>query len=110
MIVPDEREFLECFNSEPIERSPEDGFWCYRFDDSRGVRLFFSFDTHMDSVRTALGFGGDDVASVYCEGCRSINIEDDWITCQFVQPGVETTLTVRLNGDISVDWHSLRSA
>lgn len=107
--VPNERELVEFFGAEPLDRSVDDGYWCYEVVDGRGVRLRFSFNIFEQSVQTALQVADSSVAVVAHEGARTMTIEDGSLTCRFSYEGGTTTLVVQVAGAISMDWASLRA-
>jgi hypothetical protein len=108
--VPDELELVEFFGAEPVERSVEDGYWCYEVVDARGVRLRFSFNIFEQSVQTTLKVANSPLVTVVHEGARVMKIEDRSLTCRFGYVGSTATLVLRVVGAIRLEWASLRKA
>jgi hypothetical protein len=107
--VPDEVDLLSFFLREPIERCPEDGFFCYAVEDNRGVALEFSFHLFERSVQTLLVVNGTRLARVVHESAVRMWIDGSTLRCEFSSPGSATALSVRLDQDaIEVVWSSLR--
>lgn len=107
--VPDEIDLLGFFESEPVEGSIEDGYWCYEVTDTRGVCLRFSFNLFEQSVQTARRLGTTPLATVVHEGAETMRLEGQTLTCRFSYAGAESKLTVCLGESITVDWASLRT-
>ncbi|MEZ4234251.1 MAG: hypothetical protein R3B89_34065 [Polyangiaceae bacterium] len=109
-LVPDEFELVEFFGAEPVERSVDDGYWCYEMVDARNVRLRFSFNIFEQSVQTALQVANSPLVTLVHEGARAMKIEDQSLTCSFSYVGSTATLVLRVAGAISLEWASLRKA
>lgn len=108
--VPDELELVEFFGSEPVERSVNDGYWCYEAADGRGVSLRFSFNLFQQSVQTAIYFGAAHVGTMAHEGAQTMTIADQLLTSRFTYAGAEAKLVLRVRDCISFEWSSLRSS
>ncbi|NNB89276.1 hypothetical protein [Corallococcus exiguus] len=106
--IPDELELLEFFSAEPVERSVEDGCWCYEVSDRRGVRLRFSFNLFERSVQTALQVMDSPLITVCHEGAESMTVSGKTMTCRFSYQGSDARLVLRLDDSINLDWSSLR--
>ncbi|MBK9261883.1 MAG: hypothetical protein IPM54_19025 [Polyangiaceae bacterium] len=106
--VPDEIELLELFGTEPIERSVDDGYWCYEVVDARNVRLRFSFNIFEQSVQTTLQVADLPLITVVHEGARAMKIADKSLTCTFSYAGSAATLVLRVAESIRLEWTSLR--
>lgn len=106
--VPSEVELLEFFGAEAVERSVEDGYWCYEVVDDRGVRLRFSFDIQQGSVQTKLQVADSPLVTVSHEGARWMRVENRRLTCAFTYRGGDATLVLSVAGNISLEWSSLR--
>ena len=107
--VPDEVELLEFFGSDPIERSAEDGYFCYAATDVRGLTLHFSFNLHERSVQTTLSLQGASVSSVSHEAADRIALRERELRCDFSALDSRTTLVVALYPLILVVWSALRT-
>lgn len=111
MIVPEDLELLEFFESEPIEYAPEDGLYVYEVTDQLGVHLVFSFNDVEGSVQARLLMQGNDVALFSQEGAKKLTIEDDdsghYIRCQFDIDGASSDAQIQINPYISVKWVTL---
>ncbi len=110
MQTPDELDLLEFFESEPVECTPTDGYWCYQVTDQRGVTLRFSFDKYQRSVQTVVSAGGTPVATVVQEGAELMRVAGDQLTCDFAYRGGKATLAVTLGAALSIHWSSLQTA
>jgi hypothetical protein len=108
--VPDEIELLEFFGAEPVERSVEDGYWCYELTDARNITLRFSFKIFEQSVQTTLQVAGSPLIVVSHEGAQTMKLSGDSLTCRFSNAGSDATLVLKISPSISVDWSSLRNA
>lgn len=108
--VPDEIELLEFFGAEPVERSVDDGYWCYEVSDARDVRLRLSFNVFEQSVQTSIEVAKSPLITVAHEGAREMKVSGQALTCRFSYAGGEATLVVRVTGSINVEWSSLRAA
>jgi hypothetical protein len=107
--VPDEVELLGFFGAEPIERSIEDGYWCYEIIDARSVRLRFSFRILEQSVQTTLQVASSPLVTVVHEGARTMRVEHGLLTCRFSYDGSMAILVLRVDQAISLEWTSLRT-
>jgi len=54
--VPAEDNLARFFGSEAVERSIDDGYWCYEVVDERGMKVRFSFKLYERSVQTVILF------------------------------------------------------
>lgn len=108
--VPDEVELLEFFGAEPVERSVDDGYWCYEVVDARNVKLRFSFNIFEQSVQTTLQVADSPLITVVHEGARAMKVAKQSLTCSFSYAGSAATLVLRVAGTISLEWASLRMA
>lgn len=109
-IVPDEIELLEFFGVEPTERSADGGYFCYEVVDSRNVGLRFSFNLFEQSVQTTLRLADAPLATVVHEGAQEMHVSGHTLTCRFSYAGGHSTLVVRFDTSIGLDWSSLRTA
>lgn len=73
--VPDTWHMFEAFGIEPVEASPEDGYWCYEVKDESGLTLRLSFNVFESSLQTAMFLGGREVATVCQEGAAWLRVE-----------------------------------
>ncbi len=106
--IPDELELLEFFSSDPVERSLEDGDWCYEVTDRRGVRLRFSFNLFERSVQTTLQVMDSPLITVVHEGAISMAVSGKVMTCHFSSAGSDARLVLRLGDSIHLEWSNLR--
>ena len=109
-VIPEEIELLAFFGAEPVERLVDDGYWCYEVVDQRNIRLRFSFNVFEQSVQTALQVAGASLATIVHEGAQVMSVSGDTLTCRFLYAGGQSTLMLRLDGSISLEWSSLRTA
>lgn len=72
--VPDELSLIEFFEVEPLEASPEDGYWRYEFVDHQGTKLELSFNTHAAWLETVLFRGEQTLISVVHEGAVQLSL------------------------------------
>jgi hypothetical protein len=107
--VPDEVELLEFFGDDPVERSVEDGYWCYVMTDERGLTLRFSFNIYERSVQTIVSLGGARVARVSHEAADRMVVRDGKLVCEFSSDGSKTTLSVEGGRGLCVVWSTLRT-
>ncbi len=112
MITPDSIDLLAFLESEPVERRSEDGYFCYRARDQRGVDAFFSFHAVEQSIQIRLQLDGKDLAT-YCEELTSeISIKSDetgdYLQCLFaLGNAARSQATFRISPEIQVHWHTL---
>lgn len=107
--VPDELDLVEFFGAEPIERSVEDGYWCYVTTDSREVRLRFSFNIFERSVQTELALGGGPVTTVSHEGATNLRREGSTLYCDFLGSDWRASLTIVVGAVLHAEWSTLRT-
>jgi len=107
--VPDEVELLDFFGTEAVERSVEDGYWCYEASDGGGVTLRFSFHLFDRSVQTAIRVKGIEIATVSHEGAREMAVDGTLLRCRFSYQGAEGKLVLSVTDSIKIEWWSLRA-
>jgi len=109
--VPDEYLMLEIFEQEPLEASPEDGFWCYEVTDENGITLRFSFSLFDRSVQTTILVNGRDIQTVCQEGAVSLTPVlkegDRGLRGNFQFGSEASTLEIQLKPEIKVRWSAL---
>jgi hypothetical protein len=110
MRVPDVAELTEFFGSEPVERSAEDGYWCYEFTDEWGIQIRLSFNIFERSLQTTLSSRGHQIATVVHEQADDLVVRDGCLSCVFSSESSKTTLTVHLQGGANVRWSTLQTA
>jgi hypothetical protein len=108
-IVPDEYELDSFFGASAVDRSVEDGYWCYEFVDSMSVRLRFSFTLNERSVQTEVCVGEHSVALVVHEGAERMSIAGNTLSALFRLDGAHATLVVSLHERIAIEWSTLRT-
>jgi hypothetical protein len=108
-LVPDEIELLEFFGSEPVERSVDDGYWCYEIADRQGVRLRLSFNLYERSVQTEMLIGPTTACVVSHEGAVRMTITGGTLHCEFHGVNRGTTLAVALGERLRVTWATLQT-
>jgi hypothetical protein len=112
VFIPDELSFLEFFESEPVNRVPQDGYFCYQASDHLGITLFFSFNIFETSVQVRLVFNGEDIALLSSERVQKITLENDksgnYLTCEFDLKDSLSKLELRLKPFISFRYFSIR--
>lgn len=113
MKIPDSEELLIFFEGEPVESIPEDGFYCYRFEDNSELELYFSFSKYEGSVQVRLVNRGVEVALVSEELATSLEIRKDksgeYIYADFDLGNACSRLEVRLKPNINFYWYTLQS-
>ena len=107
-VTPSELELLEFFESEPLESEPGNGFWCYEFEDSKGITVRLSCDSHAKSVQTVLLTRGEVVSTVVHEGAEQMEIDHNVLRCSFLLKRA-TQLEITVQPRVSVNWTSLRT-
>lgn len=109
--VPDELDFLMFFETDPIECIPEDGYFCYKLVDNRGVELFFSFHIIQASIQIRLMLSGCELAVFSGECAEKITVEKDktgeYLTCIFKLDGAESKAVIFVHPKIKVNWYIL---
>jgi hypothetical protein len=109
--IPDELSLLEFFESGPKDSEPSDGYWCYEFIDSTGMKLRLSFDAHEASIQTAILKGDQSIATVVQEGATRLFITNSELgqilKGEFNSRNSHTTLLVELRPIIKVQWSTL---
>ena len=108
LAAPRVPEFVHFFDGQPSESKPDDGYWCYKIVDRRGVTLRFSYDIFERSVQTQIYIGNDLVETVSREAAREIRIEDDKLVVTFEDAGMKTSLSVQVRPTIVVVWSGVR--
>jgi hypothetical protein len=107
--VPDETDLIEFFEGDPVEKSVEDGYWCYEITDERGITLRFSFNIYERSVQTVLSVAGEKIETVSHESAEKLTIGGGVLRCEFSLSTARTTLVIDARKRISVTWTNLRS-
>lgn len=111
MVIPDELELLEFFESEPIDYLPEDGLYVYEFTDQNGVHLIFSFNDVEGSVQARLLIQENNIALFSQEGAEKLTIKNDasgnYLHCQFDIDGASADAQIRISPYISIKWSTL---
>lgn len=111
IVQPDDIELLGFFQSEPIESSPEDGYFRYRSTDSNGVTLDFSCNEVEGSVQANLMINSLLIANYSQEGAEKLSIKEDksgrYISCLFEFEGAEAEARIQVAPYISVSWYTL---
>ncbi len=107
--VLDELELLEFFGADPVERSVENGYWCYVVTDERDVTLRFSFNIRERSVQTVVSLAGANIASVSHEAADRMVVRDGKLRCEFSSEASKTALSVETGRSLSVVWSTLRT-
>lgn len=106
--TPNEADLTDFFGAGPMDRSVDDGYWCYEITDESGVLLRFSFNLYERSVQTVLNVAGMAIATVSHESAERLVIRDSVLRCEFSGSASRTTLIVKLQQRISVTWTTLR--
>jgi hypothetical protein len=106
--IPNEADLTDFFGAEPMDRSVDDGYWCYEITDDSGVLLRFSFNLYERSVQTVLHVAGMAIATVGHESAERLVISQSVLRCEFSGSALRTTLIVKLGDRISVAWTTLR--
>lgn len=111
MVMPDEVDLLEFFGVEPVEQAPEDGFWCWEVEDSRGFVLRFSLNILERSVQTVLLSHGEEVVRVSHENATDVRLTDRTghrqLVGTFESPGQRTVLAVTVGEKVVCEWATL---
>jgi hypothetical protein len=107
--IPDIAEISEFFRVEPVEQSPEDGYWCYEVTDQWGVQVRFSFNIYERSVQTVVSSQGRQIVSVAHEQADDLALQSGSLRCIFSSESSKTTLTLHLEDGASVTWSTLRT-
>jgi acetolactate synthase regulatory subunit len=109
MRIPDIAEISEFFGVEPVEQSPEDGYWCYEVTDRWGAQVRFSFNIYERSVQTVVSSQGRQIVSVAHEQADELALQSASLRCIFSSESSKTTLTLQLEDGASVTWSTLRT-
>lgn len=107
--VPGELELIEFFGVEPMERAPQDGYWCFELKDAHGIHIRFSFKVFERSIQTALSFGGEIFETVSHELAERLHVSGDELQATFTATDAKTLLTIRVTPNIKVRWSTLRT-
>ena len=112
LITPDELDLLSFFESEPIESTPEDGYFCYKQTDANGIDFYFSFHEIERSIQVRLSLLGKDLV-IFSEECaEKITIEKDgtgeYLACTFKLGEAESKAKIHVRPEIKVLWHTLQ--
>lgn len=113
LVVPDELDLLAFFECEPIHRTPEEGYYCYKVTDSHGIELYFSFHAVEGSVQVRLMLSDRELVVVSEECAEKIKIENDkfgeYLECTFNLGNSESKAIVQVRPEIKVRWFTLRT-
>lgn len=107
--VPNETDLIEFFQREPVEKTVEDGYWCYEITDACSVTLRFSFNIYERSVQTTLSVAGEKIETVSHEFAERLTVGGGVLRCEFLLSTARTTLVIDARKRISVTWANLRT-
>ncbi|MCI0574331.1 MAG: hypothetical protein L0Y66_26670 [Myxococcaceae bacterium] len=107
--VPDELDLIEFFGVDPVERAPEDGYWCFEVSDERGIKLRFSFNIFERSVQTELSVMDAVINTVSHELADRLHVNGAELRATFTSADSRTLLAVTVTPAIQVRWSTLRS-
>ena len=112
--VPDTWHMFEAFGIEPVDASPQDGYWCYEVKDESGLTLRLSFNVFERSLQTAIYLGGREIAMVCQEGAEWLRVEAAGGrkmlhgVCRF--QGAVSQVQITCEPTASVQWSTLVTA
>lgn len=107
--VPHERDLVEFFGVEAIERDVDAAYWCYESADDRGLTVRLSFDVYERSVQTELRLRGVIVAGVSHEGAVSMRCDGSTLCCEFRTGGSKASMTLQVHDGVRINWATLRA-
>ncbi len=108
LIIPEDFELLEFFESEPVECESS---YMYRFTDQNGVTLLFSFNDIESSIQASLSLQDNIIARYSQECAKEMTIENDtsgrYIRCLFEFDDVSSDIKIYVSPFISVQLTAL---
>lgn len=109
--IPDELELLEFFESEPFESEAQDGYFCYKAKDTKGIELYFSFNQLERSIQIRLMLL-DQEFLVFSEECaEEIKLikdkAEEYLSCIFSFNGAISEAKIRISPEIKINWYLL---
>ena len=104
MNYPNELEFLEFFE---CESEKDDDVEVYKYSDSSGISIVFSYNPFEDWAKTQLLFRDRVVSAVLVEGLKEMKVRDGSLSARFEVPDLDTTLTIKTKPFIEVEWNGL---
>lgn len=111
IVEPEDIELLEFFESEPFESSAEEGYFLYRYTDSNGITLDFSYNEVESSVQVNLLFNDNVISNYSQEGAVELSLRKDasgqYVSCSFDFEGATAEARVQLKPNLSVKWFTL---
>jgi len=105
-IIPEEWEFISLFESLPFDSSPEDGYYCYKYQQEN-ITFTFSFDIFETSVQTKLELNGVPIETVLHEDAEKITIINNIIYVTFNKINYINNLKIQLS-PLNIEWSSLK--
>ena len=107
--MPNEHDLVEFFCSEPLERSIEDGYWCYEVAGLHGTSLRFSLNVYERSVQTVVQVGSISLATVSHEMATRLTLDGSDLRCEFLATDCCTTLTIHAAEGYRCVWSTLQT-
>jgi hypothetical protein len=91
-----------------VEQSVDDLYWLYSLS-LNGIDLFLSWSLTEGSMQTALYRDGVVVCKVSYEGLTFSKATSEGVTAKFDLGNSVTTLEIRIESQIQVEWSTLRT-
>ncbi len=113
LTVPDKLDLLAFFESEPTECIPEDGYYCYKLVDDRGIELYFSFHEIEGSIQARIMKSDCEIAVISEEYAEKIIIKNDrlgeYLVCIFKLGQAKSKAEIHVRPSIKIRWHTIQA-
>ena len=104
---PDVENFI-LMGADVIDYQPNDGYWCYKFKDDRGVELFFSFDIFEGSVQVLIQLHNHTISIISHEDVVGIFLKGDKIiSSDIAVQGQQIKMEVAIYPSIEVEYSAI---
>ena len=90
---------------------PEEGYYCYKLVDDRGMSLYFSFHAIEGSIQARLMQSDYELAVISAEYADKITIKKnksgEYLTCIFKSRQHESKAEIHIRPSIRILWYTL---
>lgn len=108
---PEDLDLLTFFENEPIFQNPNDLHYAYRYTDSKGITLVFSFSVTSGWIQAIIEVKDKEIAHYLMEGVENFKIEKDvdgeYLNAEIVLEDTRTKVEIRLQPFIFVKFATL---
>ncbi len=110
--VPNKLTLTEFFDVEPLEFTPDDGYWCYEITDQLKVRARVSCSIFERSLQVVLSCNEREIMTVSQEGAVKLSTFETnsglTLHCEFVYADAHSAVSIQVKPEIKVNWSTLK--